>query len=333
MAVSFLKTLPCYTFGGMYCDSFDVKVARKVAKICQQKHHTIKVGKEFLSNFYSLAEKAVYITDGYLDAPSGAIELYVNSLARELAKIRITGNYGSEVLRSIRAFRPKPPEKNIFDLEFYKYICLANKIFHNSTKGHKLSFAIFKQAPWYNFNRLSLEQSQLTIRTPFMDNELLSVVYKAPDEAIINDNISLRLVKDGKIELSKIITNRGVGENSYHILSKSIQMYYEVLKYAEIGYDYGMPQWLAQIDHLMAPLRIEKIFLGRHNFHHFRIWFKNELANCIKEILLDKLTLERPYLNKKYIEKMVIGHVEGHRNYTKEIGSLISLELIQRNLF
>ena len=51
------ETFPCYTFGSMYRDSFDVKVARKVAKICKQKHFTIKVERDFYRSFRALQRK------------------------------------------------------------------------------------------------------------------------------------------------------------------------------------------------------------------------------------------------------------------------------------
>ena len=92
-----------------------------------------------------------------------------------------------------------------------------------------------------------------------MDNELIALVYRAPFEAVTNDEISLRLVRDGNIELSRIITNRGAGGNSYMFLSKWKQMYYEMLHLAEIGYDYGMPQWLSQIGLLSNTFSSGKI--------------------------------------------------------------------------
>lgn len=326
------KTLPCYTFGSIYRDTFDVKVARKVAEICKQKHFTIKADKEFLSKFTFLSDKAVYISDGYIDAASGSAELYMNKKARNIAPIRMTGCYGSEVLRSIRGFRYKPTNKYLFNNEFNIYINNASEIFKENIKGHRLSCTVFKEAPFFNYNRNSIEQSQITKRSPFMDNELISLVYKAPYAAVTNDQISLQLVKDGNIQLSKIITNRGAGGNSFGLLSKSKQKYYEVLHLAEIGYDYGMPNWLSRIDYYLTTFHFEKLFLGRNNFYHFRIWFRNELSDYVKEILLDKRTMNRPYFNKKFIEKIVYSHIERGYNYVNEINTALTIELIHRLL-
>ena len=90
-----------------------------------------------------------------------------------------------------------------------------------------------------------------------MDNELVELVYRAPSEAIQSDQLSLRLVKDGDESLYKIITNRGAGANNYQLLSKSLQLLYEMLHLAEIGYDYDMPHWLCRLDHLLKHFHLE----------------------------------------------------------------------------
>ncbi len=324
-------TFPCYTFGSMYHDSFDVKVARTIAGLCQQKHTTIKINKNFLREFSRLAEKTVYITDGYLDV-SGATELYVNSLAREIAPIRITGNYGSEVLRSIRAFKPRRKKSGIFNREFVGYIDQARESYESAVKGHPLTFTVFKQAPWFNYNRLCIEQSQITMRTPFMDNELIALVYRAPYEMVISDETSIRLVQDGNRDLSRVITNRGVGNTTGSVISKARQMIYEALRRAEMGYDYCMPQWLCPVDYVLTPFHLEYIFLGWNKFYHFRKWYRDELSTYVKEILLDPSTLQRPHLDRKLVEPMINRHIKGDRNYTTEIENLLTIELIYRHL-
>jgi asparagine synthase (glutamine-hydrolysing) len=321
--------LPCYTFGSMYRDSFDVNVARRVATVCGQPHSTIKIDGKFLEAFPQLAERAVYIADGALDALD-ATELYVNRKAREIAPIRITGNYGSEVLRSIRAFKPRMPNEEVFSADFLEEVRNQAKAFDRAAMGHGLTFTAFKQAPWFNFNRLSLEQSQLTMRTPFMDNELVKLVYQAPYEAVTSDEMSLRLVKDGNTVLSDIVTNRGVGGSSLQLLSKARQTYLEFLRLAEFGWDYGMPHWVARVDSYLSHLHLERLFLGRHKFHHFRLWFKNELADYVKQVCLDNSTLCRPHLNRKAVERVVMDHTHGRKNYTREINKIITSELLYR---
>jgi asparagine synthase (glutamine-hydrolysing) len=93
-----------------------------------------------------------------------------------------------------------------------------------------------------------------------------------------------------------------------------------------------MPQWLAQIDHAFAWLHLERLFLGRHKFAHFRVWYRDNLSPYIREMLLDPRTLSRPYIQRNRLETIVEAHVKGTHNYTTEIHRLLTLEL-QHRLF
>ena len=99
---------------------------------------------------------------------------------------------------------------------------------------------------------------------------------------------------------------------------------------AEYAYDYGMPQPVARVDHLLSRLRLERLFLGRHKLLHFRVWYRDALSAYVREMLLDRRTLSRPYLEPKKVEAVVKGHIKGDRNYTREIHKLLSMELLQR---
>jgi asparagine synthase (glutamine-hydrolysing) len=93
-----------------------------------------------------------------------------------------------------------------------------------------------------------------------------------------------------------------------------------------------MPQWLARVDHVLSPLRPERLFLGRHKYSHFRIWYRDNLSKYVQEMLLDARTLGRWYINKNTVEQVVNKHVSGEGNYTFEIHKMLSLELLNRSL-
>ena len=139
-------TLPCYTWGGKYRDCADVKIARRTAKLCQQPHHTIPVAGKFLSGFPSLAERAVYISDGTMDV-TGSIDLYVQRLARQIAPVRLSGVCGGEILRRLVMFKPDPPQPGLFDPELECSFRDAAATYAGELQGHRLSFTSFKQAP------------------------------------------------------------------------------------------------------------------------------------------------------------------------------------------
>lgn len=323
-------SLPCYTFGGMYRDCLDVSISRKVAEACNQSHQVLELGQKFLTGFPKYAEKSVYISDGLLDV-CGSYELYLNKLAREIAPIRMTGNYGGEVLRSVRTFKATPPCKGLFVTDFDEHIQAAIETFIEISKGNKLTLVIFKQGPWSGCGRLSVEQSQLIMRTPFMDNELVALSYQAPEQAITSNRTSLRLIQDCNPALSAILTDRGIGitDNPFLFL---IRFYYAFLIRSEYYYNQGMPHWLTRIDNMLSPLHLEKLFLGQNKFHHYRVWFRRELAQYVLDVLSDKQTCTRSYLSRAFVEKMVSDHMKGLKNYTSEINMILTIELTQRLL-
>jgi asparagine synthase (glutamine-hydrolysing) len=91
-----------------------------------------------------------------------------------------------------------------------------------------------------------------------------------------------------------------------------------------------MPQWIAQADHMLSALHLERIWLGRHKIFHFRVWYRDQLRGYVRDMLLDKRSLSRPYLEPSGVERIVNDHLRGNRNHTTEISRLLSLELIHR---
>ena len=323
--------LPCYTFNGSYRDCADVRIARKIAAVCDQPHQTILVGDEFLAEFPRLAEQTVRISDGAMDV-SGAAELYVNRLARQIAPVRLTGNYGSEILRRHVAFKPCALASEIFSPDFIPQLAAAARTYSEEAQGNQLSFIAFKQVPWHHYARFAVEQSQISVRSPFLDNELVALAFQAPPEESTSLAPSLRLIVEGNPILGRISTDRGISYPANGITNRLHRSVEEFLTKAEYAYDYGMPNWLARIDHLLQPLRLERLFLGRQKFSHFRTWYRDSLAPYVKEVLLDARSLSRPYLQKREVEGMIARHVRGHGNSTMELHKLLSIELAQRLL-
>jgi asparagine synthase (glutamine-hydrolysing) len=321
--------LPCYSFGGMYRNCQDVIVAERVARTCRQPHRVISVGQEFLSEFDRLAERTVYLTDGCADV-SRAPDLYVNRLAAQVATVRMTGNYGGEVLRQVRAFKPEEPLPGLFRSEVLTHVTAAGRTYAEVSHGHPLSFAVFRQAPWYHHGLLALEETQLTMRSPYLDNELVRTVFRGPVSGREASQVCLRLIADGDPGLAEIRTDRGVMRHDGVLIGALRRRLLELASKGEYAFDAGMPQWMARIDHLLSPLQLERLFLGRHKFAHFRAWYRDSLAEYVRGMLLDRRTLSRPYLNPRAVESLVTAHLRGTRNYTGSIHQVLTLELVHR---
>jgi asparagine synthase (glutamine-hydrolysing) len=321
--------LPCYSFGGMFRDCQDVRVARDVAEVCQQPHEVIPVGKNFLSKFHYYAERTIYLTDGCADV-GRCPDLYINERAATIAPVRMTGNYGGEVLRRVRCFKPIAPAPGLFRPEMQEHIRAASATYEHISRVHPLTFAVFRQAPWHHYGMLAIEQTQLSLRSPFLDNDFIRTVYRAPDSACSDNDVCLRLIADGDAALARIPTDRGLGGSRHPLLAAASRQFHEFTFKAEYAYDYGMPQWLARIDHRLAALHPERLFLGRHKFNHFRVWYRDSLSGYIRDMLLDSRTLSRPYLEGSRLEEMVNHHLRGDGNYTTVIHKVLTMEILHR---
>ena len=77
---------------------------------------------------------------------------------------------------------------------------------------------------------------------------------------------------------------------------------------------------------------MERLFIGRQKFYHFRTWYRDELSSYIKAVLLDPQALGRPFLRGRRVEEIVKAHVRGQANHTWELHKLLTSELIHRNL-
>lgn len=321
-------SLPCYTFGGMFRDSTDVLVARRIANLCGQPHEVITVGDEFLSRFPHYAERTMYLTEGGVDVYRSS-DLYVSERARKIAPVKVVGTYGSEILRHAVMFKAAAPPDGLFEEDFLVYVRQAGDTYAELRREHPVTFAAFRQSPWYHHGVLDLESTQLTVRSPYLDNDFVRTVYRAPKSKELNGDIRPRLIRDGSPALGKIRTDRGAGGDPGLVSSASRGLNEFTFK-AEYAYDYGMPQWLARVDHAFAPLHLEKLFLGRHKLCHYRVWYRDALAGYVREMLLDGRTLSRPYLERKGVEAIVKGHTEQGLNFTSAIHKLLSLELLHR---
>ncbi|HVS90346.1 MAG TPA: hypothetical protein VHF01_19245 [Candidatus Acidoferrum sp.] len=321
--------LPCYTFDSMFRENHDVRVARRVSKACNQPFQVITAGQEFLARFPHYAERAVYLADGCVDV-GRAPDLYLNEKAREIAPVRMTGNYGGEVLRRVRAFKPEEPVPGLFSPESLGYMRQVRETYASLLRRHPVSFAVFKQGPWHHYGILALEETQLSLRSPFLDNDFVRTVFRAPESALVSNEVSLRLIADGNPTLLRIPTDRGVGGKRGRFLGAASRALLEFQFKAEYAYDMGMPQWVARLDHVFSGLRLERLFLGRHKVFHFRVWYRDTLAGYVREVLLDPRSLSRPYLERRGLEAVVQGHLKGNRNYTTEIHKVLTLEIIHR---
>ncbi len=325
--------IPCYTFSGMGRELSDAKVAKVIATQRGSGHETLSLDEEFISSFPQLAEKTIYVTDGCHDI-CGAHDLYLNELARRIAPVRLTGKFGSEIVRDNSLLgKPGLLRAAIFDREFSAYVEGGETDLQETRRGHRLSFAAFKELPWHEYGRLAAEQSKLSLRTPYMDNDLVSLMYQAPAALRATDAIPMRVVADGDSGLAGIPTDRGQGGNGGFLVSKARRA---------LGYLLFKSEYIRFFQPPAVLFRLESAAnrafgaagkpSGSYQIVNYGKLFRTTLAEYVADLLLDRRTLSRPYLNATGFRKLVERHLRGQDSGLKEINLVLTAELIHRQL-
>jgi asparagine synthase (glutamine-hydrolysing) len=321
-------SVPCYTFGSMYRTTGDVAVAAAVARSCGQPHRVLELGSPFLSRARDTHAESVYISDGYLGL-SGAAELDVNRQARLVAPARMTGNWGGELMRGVRAFKFKAPKGSFYTPEFAAHIEAAAPAF-SRPPAHPVSAALFDQIPSQGYGRYTIERSQVLMRSPFLDESVVRWLYRAPDVVRGGDGGAASVIRRRPALLS-IPTDIGLLGQGQSGLRR---FWRKGLVKAEYMTSHGAPHWLAKVaSSLPAPL-LETMFLGVDKFQHFRYWTRRDLAGYVRETLMPRHSdALSAWFAMPMVARMVEDHVAGRANYMEEIDRLLTLETASRVLF
>ena len=323
------QSLPCYTFGGSLQECRDVRIARRVASLCGQSHQVIPVGEAFLAKFPEYAERAVYLSDG-CGGVQHAADLYVNQLVRQVAPIRMSGNAGDQVLRHKTVFRPSAPAAGLFTPEFHAHVAACGETYAHSMQGHALTVATTQQTAWHFHGLMAVELSQVTLRTPYIDNDLIQILYRAPHSTLTSNDLRVQLIEDGDPKLRRIRSDLGFAGTGGKLAGEASQLIHRLTMRAEYALEHGDPRWLTRLDSTLLGRVLEKNFVGLHKFAHFGLWYRQSLAGYIRDMLLDSRTLSRPYLNRGAVEAMVKQHLSGESTCTPVIHKLLNLEYIHR---
>ena len=270
----------CYTFSGLTERTLDERLAARIAAARGLDHHILRIQPHFLSQYGTYVDHTVLTTDGCSGA-TGAHEIHLNALARALAPVRLTGNFGSEVLRSMSTFKPLGLASDLLHGEFVQRVKAVGS---GATAGseHPVTFAAFREIPWRLFGTLAAGKSQVTFRTPYLDNDLVALAYRAPAHSRRTPHSALSLIAKADERLARIPTDRGVIGNDRGLAHVARRVWAEVTFKLDYLHKEGLPDSLAMLE---APLDgLAKIgVLGLHKYLPYRRWFRGELAPHVRE--------------------------------------------------
>lgn len=320
-----------YTFTGPAGQTLDDRVAARVAGACGLEHHLLRLGPDFFTDFARQADRTVYLTDGTAGI-LGAHEVYFHRLARPLAPVRLTGNYGSEILRAVSTFKPLGLDPGIFQPAFRGAVdAAADQL--RAEKKHPDTFAAFAEVPLNLYGTLAAGRTQLTFRTPYLDNALVALAYQCPPELKKSSLPAMRLVKACAPALDRIPTDRGFisDRSDPEILARRI--FAEVTFKLDYCSNAGLPGPFGALDPWFRPVARGLGIAGLHKFLQYSTWFREALAPWVTERSEAAAKDGGAYFDGPGLRRMVIRHLAGRRDHPGEINAVLTLESVQRQFF
>lgn len=322
-----LTTPPvCYTYAGLRGHTLDARISARVASECGLDHRVLRIGPDFLSEFSRHVDRTVYATDGGA-GPLWSHEIYLTAQARLLSPVRLTGNFGSEVMRGVSIFNRMNLSSEMIAPAFREQVDRVAEHAQGDTLS-AVTGAAFRGIPWYLFGIMAASKSLLTFRTPYLDNDLVALTYRAPSSVRQSPESALRLVRDAHPRLGTIPTDRAVVENGrglgYTLRRFAAELTFKLDYMHKEAPPRGLMSLLGALD--------KHGLLGLHKWLPYRLWFRNELAAHIAERLSDPETLRLPFWDPRFLPRMARAHVDGTRNYVREINAVLTLSAVDRLL-
>jgi asparagine synthase (glutamine-hydrolysing) len=287
----------------------------------------LRLGSDFLRDFSDHAAKTVYVSDGYGHVGLSH-EIYLNRLAREIAGVRVTGNFGSEILRGVTTFKALPgclPWPTEIEAEIGR--CKEQwKTFRN---GNEARFATFREVPMLLATTTRLAASQLPVRSPFLDNEVVRLACACPPAVRRKSSVALSLIEGERPELLRIMTDRGAGRTRLALTGALREAWYFNMFRLEYFLNEGMPDLLGGV---LDPLGVGSALPMRHKYLHYRQWFRGPLQPYLRETLGSPGAFVRSVMEPAAIERLLSDHARGLRNNETPINTLVTLELIESRI-
>ncbi|MEP6703446.1 MAG: hypothetical protein ABJB34_01450 [Acidobacteriota bacterium] len=321
----------CYTFSGEKGLTLDDRLAASVAQSCGLDYRLLRIESDFFSNFGEHADRTVYLTDGCFGL-LGAHEIYLNKKARELAPVRVTGNYGSEVLRGVSTFKPTALSPKLLNPKFDGYAASSRPaIVHGTT--HPVTFAAFREVPWKHFGSLAAGRSQTVFRSPYLDNEIVALAYRMPRQLRSSPRTAVQIVRKNDPVIGTIPTDMGLLGNPLLLVNLPRRIFSKITFKLDYFNNEGLPARFSLLDSSFRRLTLRTRVLGLHKFLHYRSWFQCELQSYLRHRIADASARQSPFWSADFVRSMVIEHASGHKNYIREINAVLTLDAVERLFF
>lgn len=316
--------LHCYTYGVSGRETLDQRIGRKVAKLCGLSHDSVLLEDGWLADFPRHLERTVWITDGCAGATT-THELPLTEKSRALGSVRLTGNFGSEVLRGVSTLKPWQPARGFVSRDFEASLGRAVPA---KRAQHPVTRAAFEEIPWHLFGSMAAGRSQVTFRTPYLDNRIVKLAYQLAIADRDSPWPSTEVIRRLRPSLTAVATDRGVSLESGRGSTVFQRGTAEIMFKLDYWDKEGLPGPLWMLDPVLGILR-QTPWMGLHKYLAYRRWFRKELGQLIEHIASDCEDLSE-IIDRNFVDQIAGRHGSGRYNLLREINCVLTLSTIQR---
>jgi asparagine synthase (glutamine-hydrolysing) len=322
------RTLACYTFAGAARDTTDVRQARKVAAAVKQDFSVLRLQPDFFDDFGEHAAKTIFVSDGCADIRL-THEIYLNRQARDISPLRLTGNFGSEILRSVSTFKPisLSPDwgrtglsRELSDIEVAAT--------QNGRRINPAQFAAFREVPWKLATIPRLASSQVRVRSPYLDLELVKLSCSR-SHGFAGAHLPVSFVNKMRPDLAGIPTERGEAGGKRTAAGLLREFWYKGTFKTDYWMCERLPVLLAAVD----AMKLHPIVPARHRYLDYRLWFRDRLKRYPFDVLKGSNTFVRGLLGTTFVDQTLRNHGDARGKTTHaDMIALVTLELINKQL-
>lgn len=329
------ENLYTFTFGAPGAD--DVQLAEELAKISGTRHHTYDLKEDYL---IERAEEGVYLTDGMESCAHMHVLANLRSQA-ELVKVIYKGylgdalmgghigrelwaNYSKDQLahllfmQTCSLFRPIEYQ-SLFTSDFSDVMELPYRNFRATLaeSGTTLAadcqnyFDLRQRQRRFILHGVELARSQVIVRTPFCDNDLVSYMLTVPPGLRLERLLVTEIFGKKFNKLAKV----PYASTGLPLIS--------CMRDSFIRFERQVKWQLKNLGLSGVPIR------KKRSYANYAQWMRTVLRSWIEANLLHNDSLTRGYFQSEFIHNLVSEHMAGADHHRK-LGALLSLELWHR---
>ncbi len=320
--------------------SMDHQSARQMADMVGCRHRSFYLNTQFLANFEQHLRWLVHVTDGHYQ--SQCVTVPTLPVYRELGIEVLLRGHAGELLHMNKAYsysldRAAFAIHDDASLEawLYQHLCAivstggAGPLFARQHQGTDalareslrdcLKESAHLQPPLGRIAHLFLTQrlrretalsmvefgSLVETRLPFLDNDLIDVLFSAPPELKIGDKIQSHILRRRKPDFLGVINANT-----------------------------GAPLGAGPLRNLTAKIKVKVLaklgVRGYQPYERLGRWLREDLRPLVNSLLLSERCLDRGVFDPQTVRAVVDRHLTGRSNHTFLLMAMMIFELGQR---